>query len=196
MEVVMVKLKLNGWKKDAVLVIMLAVFCVFFISNFGIGGKIGNGISSFSFGMIGIISYVTPLLFIFLALYLTSNREHKISRLKGIAIILILVIATTFGELLVHANEPLTIKSAYIYSYQMKEGGGILGAVFANLFVYAFGVIGAYVVSIAGIIISILLFTKKALVSILRRKRIRFSDEQSEQTEQTEPKSVDHEIKQ
>ena len=193
MEVVMVKFKLNGWKKDAVLVVMLAVFCVFFISNFGIGGKIGNWISSFSFGMIGIISYVTPLILIFLALFLTSNHEHKIPKIKWIAIVLILVIVTTFGELLVHASDPVTIKEAYLNSFRMKEGGGILGAIFANLFVYAFGVIGAYVVSIAGIIISILLFTKKALVSILRRKRIHVSDEQ---VEQVEPKIVDQEIKQ
>ena len=180
------KTKSLSWQKEAALVAMIAVFTLLFISNFGIGGKVGNTISSFSFGIIGITSYVMPLILIFVSLFLISNRDNKIAWMKGVATLLALVFFTAFIEVVLYSNQPITLKEAYLNGYEFKEGGGVLGAAFANLFISGFGIIGGYVVSIAGIIISILLVTEKALFSLLKNKGKQVHEGQLEQREEKE----------
>lgn len=180
------KPKSLSWQKEAALVAMIAVFTLLFISNFGVGGKVGNTISSFSFGIIGITSYVMPLILIFVSLFLISNRDNKIAWMKGVATLLALVFFTAFIEVVLYSNQPITLKEAYLNGFDFKEGGGVLGAAFANLFISGFGIIGGYVVSIAGIIISILLVTEKALFSLLKNKSKQVHEGQLEQREEKE----------
>lgn len=169
-----------SWQKEALLVGVIAIFVLLFISNFGFGGKVGNVISSFFFGIVGIVSYVLPIIFIWLVLFIISNKENKIAWLKGIAAIIAVVFLTTLVEVALHGENPVTLGQAFDYGYHKKEGGGILGASFANLFLMGFGLIGAYVVSIAGILISALLVTEKALFSLLSKKSKQVREEQIE----------------
>ena len=159
-----------SWQKEALLVGIIAIFVLLFISNFGFGGKVGNVVSSFFFGIVGIVAYVLPIVFIWLLLFIISNKENKIAWLKGLAAILAVVFLTTLIEVALHSDEPVTFVQAFQNGYERKEGGGIIGAAFSNLFLTAFGVIGSYVVSIAGILISALLVTEKALFSLLSKK--------------------------
>ena len=50
-----------------------------------------------------------------------------------------------------------------------KMGGGILGAFQTWIFSLAFGVIGAYVIIIAGLIIFVIILTQKPVISSLRK---------------------------
>lgn len=184
------KPKSLSWQKEAALVAMIAIFTLLFISNFGVGGKIGNAISSFTFGIVGIASYVMPLILIFISLFLISNRDNKIAWMKGIATLLALVFFTTFVEVVLYSNQPITLKAAYLNGFEFKEGGGVLGAAFANLLISGFGIIGGYVVSIAGMIISILLVTEKALFSLLKNKGKQVHEGQLEQREEKEIKKT------
>jgi len=184
------KPKTLSWQKEAALVAMIAIFALLFISNFGVGGKVGNAISSFSFGIVGIASYVMPLILIFISLFLISNRDNKIAWMKGIATLLALVFFTTFVEVVLYSNQPITLKAAYLNGFKFKEGGGVLGAAFANLIISGFGIIGGYVVSIAGMIISILLVTEKALFSLLKNKGKQVHEGQLEQREEKEVKKI------
>lgn len=59
--------------------IVLAVSVVLLISNFGVGGSVGNAISSFFFGLVGLVCYPLPIfLFLGVALSLQTKeiREH------------------------------------------------------------------------------------------------------------------------
>ena len=167
-----------SWQKEALLVGIIAIFVLLFISNFGFGGKVGNVVSSFFFGIVGIVAYVLPIVFIWLLLFIISNKENKIAWLKGLAAILAVVFLTTLIEVALHSDEPVTFVQAFQNGYERKEGGGIIGAAFSNLFLTAFGVIGSYVVSIAGILISALLVTEKALFSLLSKKSKQVRTEQ------------------
>ena len=167
-----------SWQKEALLVGIIAIFVLLFISNFGFGGKVGNVVSSFFFGIVGIVAYVLPIVFIWLLLFIISNKENKIAWLKGLAAVLAIVFLTTLIEVALHSDKPVTFAQAFQNGYQEKEGGGIIGAAFSTLFLMAFGVIGSYVVSIAGILISALLVTEKALFSLLSKKSKQVRTEQ------------------
>ena len=47
--------RVEAFRKEIILWIIVAVSLVLFISNFGVGGIIGNGISGFIFGLFGLI---------------------------------------------------------------------------------------------------------------------------------------------
>ena len=64
-----------SWQKVALLVGIIAIFVLLFISNFVFGGKVGNVVSSFFFGIVGIVAYVLPIVFIWLLLFIISNKE-------------------------------------------------------------------------------------------------------------------------
>ncbi|MBP7319640.1 MAG: DNA translocase FtsK [Lachnospiraceae bacterium] len=167
-----------SWRKEALLVGIIAIFVLLFISNFGFGGRVGNVISSFFFGIVGIVAYVLPIVFIWLLLFIISNKENKIAWLKGLAAILAVVFFTTLIEVALHSDQPVTLVQAFQNGFERKEGGGMIGAAFSGLFLMAFGVIGSYVVSIAGILISALLVTEKALFSLLSKKSKQVRTEQ------------------
>ena len=65
-----------GIKAEILLWLVLAVSVVLLASNFGIGGIIGNAVSSFFFGLVGLICYPLPF-FLFLGTgFVISNRKN------------------------------------------------------------------------------------------------------------------------
>ena len=51
----------QAFKKGIFLWIVVAVSILLFISNFGIGGHLGNAVSGFLFGVFGMVAYIFPL---------------------------------------------------------------------------------------------------------------------------------------
>ena len=51
-----------AFESEILLWILLAVSILLFVSNFGIGGKVGNAASTFIFGLFGLMAYVFPIL--------------------------------------------------------------------------------------------------------------------------------------
>lgn len=51
----------ESFRNEVILWITLAVCIVLLLANFGIGGKIGSGVSSFFFGIFGLMAYVFPI---------------------------------------------------------------------------------------------------------------------------------------
>ena len=47
----------ESFRNEVILWITLAVCIVLLLANFGIGGKIGSGVSSFFFGIFGLMAY-------------------------------------------------------------------------------------------------------------------------------------------
>lgn len=54
----------ESFTEEIVLWIILAVSILLFISNFGIGGAVGNAVSGFFFGVFGLLAYLFPVIFI------------------------------------------------------------------------------------------------------------------------------------
>lgn len=53
----------QAFKKEIFLWIVVAVSILLFISNFGIGGNLGNAVSGFLFGLFGMVAYIFRLCF-------------------------------------------------------------------------------------------------------------------------------------
>ena len=52
--------KAEEFREEITLWCIIAVSALLFISNFGIGGVVGNAVSSFLFGVFGLIAYIFP----------------------------------------------------------------------------------------------------------------------------------------
>lgn len=56
--------KEESFTEEVILWVILAISILLFISNFGIGGAIGNLVSSFFFGVFGLIAYIFPIVLV------------------------------------------------------------------------------------------------------------------------------------
>ena len=64
---------------------IIAVGALLFVSNFGIGGTVGNAVSAFLFGVFGIIAYIFPLILIVGSFFAVSNKGNMFAILKLVA---------------------------------------------------------------------------------------------------------------
>ena len=155
--------------QDIIVLVVLAVSIVLFISNFGIGGVVGNAVSAFFFGIFGLMAYVFPaLLFAGTAFYISNHKNSLIFR-KMTGLIGSIFFLCGFLHLLTVGDSGYTLIESFKLCAKEKIGGGITGAFEAWLFGLAFGDIGAYVIVIAGLVISAIIMTQKPVISSLRK---------------------------
>lgn len=161
-----------NFESEIVLWILLAVSILLFVSNFGIGGKIGNTASAFLFGLFGIMAYLFPIVLFVGSCFLISNKKNHFAIFKFIAAILLFCAVCMFSQLLVqdsHMTPSAIIRTAYLNSYSQKTGGGALGGLFVWLCVPNFGIFGSYVIDIIVMIISLVLITERSALLGMKR---------------------------
>lgn len=71
--------------KEIFLWTFLAVCVLLFLSNLGIGGIVGNAVSSFFFGIFGLVAYLFPILLLVATFFGISNQGNRIATIKLIA---------------------------------------------------------------------------------------------------------------
>ncbi|SCP94915.1 FtsK/SpoIIIE family DNA translocase [Anaerobium acetethylicum] len=153
----------HGLKDEVVLLGVLAVSILLAISSFGAGGLFGRYISGFLFGMFGIMAYLFPFLLFLGAAFAVSNRNNRIAHIKIAAEILLFIVMCTFMQLISTGRDGLPgLSEYYRVSSLEKKGGGLIGGLLADLLTPAFGLAGAYVVIIIGIIICVVMITEKS----------------------------------
>ena len=64
----------ESFTEEVILWVILAISILLFISNFGIGGAIGNAVSSFFFGVFGLIAYIFPVVLVIGTFFAASNK--------------------------------------------------------------------------------------------------------------------------
>ena len=83
----------------------LAVSLLILISNFGMGGFVGEAISDFLFAALGWAAYAVPFLLFGMVAFTVSNKGNPNAYLKVGAGIVLTVLACTLFELLDEAEE-------------------------------------------------------------------------------------------
>lgn len=166
--------KSNGmnFESEIVLWILFAVSILLFVSNFGIGGKIGTTASSVLFGLFGIMAYIFPIILFVGSCFLISNKKNHFALFKFIACVLLFCAICMFSQLLIldsNLTPSAMIKAAYLNSYSHKTGGGALGGLFVWLCVPNFGIFGSYVIDIIIMIISLVLITERSALLGMKR---------------------------
>lgn len=166
------KKKQEEFRNEVILWTILAICIILFISNLGFGGTVGGKLSAFFFGVFGLVSYIFPIcLFVGSAFIISnqSNKKKKIAGIKFFAGILFLVFLCLLLQLLTDKEDTYSALAAFSYAASNKSGGGFVGGLLEVLFAPNFGVIGTYVITIAGLIISTVLLTEKSLFSPMKK---------------------------
>ena len=147
---------------EIILWVVLAVSILLFISNFGIGGKVGNAISSVFFGIFGLLAYVFPIILVFTTFFFASNKGNRVATVKLISIILCVLFVCMFLELIINGDHALGPVVAFKECAANKIGGGFLGGMLTWLICPNFGLVGAYVIDAVGIIVCLVLITERS----------------------------------
>ena len=136
----------QSFLQDEVIIwLTLAVSLLLILSNFGLGGWIGDEVSYFFSGIFGLITYIIPFALFGIAAFLVSNKGNVSAYIKVAAGIVFLILACTFLELVDHK-------------------GGSLGKSIAKVLTPTIGTAGTYVVIIIFMIICCVIITEKSLL--------------------------------
>lgn len=158
-----------SFQSEVALLLILAVCIIWFISHFGIGGFVGEKISSLSFGLFGMMSYLVPVCFFVGAAFFISNRDNGIAIIKLVAGALFVSFLCLFVELVVGGQGGYSVKDSFAYAVEYKNGGGALGGLLACLLCPAIGKAGAYVLDVIVLIISLVLLTERSFLGGLKK---------------------------
>lgn len=159
----------ESFRNEVILWITLAVCIVLLLANFGIGGKIGSGVSSFFFGIFGLMAYVFPICFFLAVVFAVSNRENKVAAVKIVAAVLFVSFLCLFVQMVTDSSKEAGAISAFRYGFENKAGGGIIGGLLEQLLCPNFGVPGTYVIDIIVLIISLVLITERSIMKGMQK---------------------------
>lgn len=158
----------QAFKKEIFLWIVVAVSILLFISNFGIGGHLGNAVSGFLFGLFGMMAYIFPLVLLVGSFFAVSNKGNSYAIMKLVMTIVFIWFICVFMYLAVYGEFAVSPVQSYIDSVERHSGGGFVGALIGCILVPAVGIIGAYVVTIVVMIICLVLITGKSFMKGMR----------------------------
>ncbi|MCF2681741.1 FtsK/SpoIIIE family DNA translocase [Faecalicatena contorta] len=140
----------SSFVRDEIIVwVTLAVSILILISNFGIGGFVGETISEILLKIFGWIAYAVPFLLFGMVAFLISNKENGIAYMKVTAGLIFTV-------------------SAGMLLHLINELGGLIGEKLTSVLVPAIGTAGTYVVTIILMIICMVLITGKSALKGVR----------------------------
>lgn len=159
----------QSFRNEVILWITLAVCIILLLANFGIGGKIGSGVSSFFFGIFGLMAYVFPICLFLAVVFAVSNRENKVAAVKIVAAVLFVSFLCLFVQMVTDSSKEAGAISAFQYGFDNKAGGGIIGGLLEQLLCPNFGVPGTYVIDIIVLIISLVLITERSIMKGMQK---------------------------
>lgn len=158
-----------SFHSEVILLVILAVCILLFISNFGIGGFLGAKVSGLSFGLFGLMAYLVPICVFVGAAFYVSNRDNGIAMIKLIAGILFVSFLCLFVELIVGNGKSYSIQRSFLFAVEHRSGGGALGGLLAGVLCPAIGKVGAYVVDVITLIISMVILTERSFLGGVKR---------------------------
>ncbi len=151
---------------DEVLLVLFIIFSIFlFVSNFGIGGAVGEFLSGLLFGCFGLLAYVFPLFLLLVILFSLANRENLIAKVKVVGMLLACVaIEALLHRITMGKADVEGIGEIFAWCRTWHTGGGIVGGGIWTLLQSAFGAIGACLFLIGVLIISVVIITGRSFV--------------------------------
>ncbi len=161
----------QSFLKDEIIILSaLAAGILLLISNFGIGGFVGDAVSSVLFGLFGTIAYIIPILLFTGIAFVISNKENSIAYIKTVAGVGFTWMVCTLFQLIMNEYTAGTgLFSYYKISSMHKDGGGLFGGIVVSVLCPAIGVIGTYVVAVILCIICLVIITEKSFIRSVKK---------------------------
>lgn len=149
---------------------IVAVSLLLFISNLGFGGAVGGAVSGVLFGIFGMVAYIFPILLLVGSFFAISNRGNSIAIIKLFAVSFFAIFICVFLSLAVYGDNVATPLKAFSDSMSRKSGGGIIGGSIGYFLVKGFGIIGAYIIDVIMLIVSLVVITGKSAMKGMKKQ--------------------------
>ena len=163
----------TGFMRGEVLLIAsFALAVLLFLSNFHLCGVAGDYLRSVQLGIFGSVGFIAPfLLFVGTCFYL-SNQGNMTAMRKLLASVATVVILCGFAQLLFgkQPEDQTGIFEFYRLSSESGAGGGLVGGILCVGLTSVVGNIGAFLVLLAGLAISVVCITERSLVKAVKRQ--------------------------
>lgn len=162
--------EIESFTNEVLMLIMLALAIILMVSNFGVGGFVGEAISSFSFGIFGLLAYIFPILLFIGFAFFMSNKRNPLAYRKIIAGLFLYVFLCAMVQLLTEGYmDTSEVFEFYAASAKYHSGGGVVGGLLCKIFAVAFGVVGAYIIVMLGMIISLIFLTQRSFLGFFNK---------------------------
>ena len=151
----------SGFQTEIILWIFFAASIILIISNLGMGGTVGGSISQASFGIMGLLAYLFPVLLFGCAVFFISNRKNPLAYKKLLAGLVFWIFLCGLVQLLTEGYmAETTFAEYYRISSSYHTGGGVIGGAICISTTSAFGTVGGCV------IILLVLFSVSGMLSV------------------------------
>ena len=156
---------------EIIILAALAVCILLVLSNFGVGGIVGEAVSSVIFGLFGFMAYLLPFVIFGAVAFFVSNKGNAHAYIKIAAAVFLFVFIAAILELIFNSYTPGTpLMSYYTAASEHRNAGGLTGGCLVSLLCPLIGEIGTYVVLLILSVICVILITEKSLLAPLGRQ--------------------------
>ncbi len=158
----------RGVGQEVLLVLILAVSALIFLANLGLIGRYGTVVSDALFGSFGLMAYMFPFFLFFGFAFFLANRGNPLIFRKMAGLVLMFCFLAAFLQLLtLETGSTGPVSDFYTVSSEDHVGGGFIGGILIRAFAYVLGTVGAYVLTVCGLIVAAIVLTQKPLLTQL-----------------------------
>ena len=155
-------------KREIYTIVVFAINLILLLGSFGVCGKVGDAVSGFFFGLFGSVFYVLPIVFFIAFCFLMANGP-KPKLIKKLIWSTVLFLSVAFIFQLVVGTKGVGVKELYFDGYSDHRGGGVLFGGIIVLIAKFLSRVGAVIISILLMIVSIIEITNVRLSQVFKK---------------------------
>ena len=169
--------EVGRFQTEIILFVILAACVILMASNFGAGGFVGDAISNFCFGLMGLMAYLFPIVFFIGAAFILINKTNRLAYKKLAAAFVMFLFLCGAAQLLTDGYmQSTTLMDYYALSADYKTGGGLIGGAICISITSAFGTVGGYVIIILAFVVCMIIITQHSLLDFVTLLVIKICD--------------------
>ena len=155
---------------DIKIISSFAVMVLLELSNFSLIGRAGNIISGVMFGIFGLFTYIVPVLLFMAIGFFVANISSREAMKKLIAAITLFIMLCTFLQMFYAGTEyGFRLGSIFRACKEERNGGGVIGGLFAAILYSTIGIYGAFIVVVAIIMATLVIISEKSIVNTVKK---------------------------
>ena len=160
--------EVGRFQTEIILFVILAACVILMASNFGVGGFVGDAISKFCFGLMGLMAYLFPVAFFLEAAFILINKTNHLAYKKLAAAVVMFLFMCGAAQLLTDGYmASTTLLDYFALSADYKTGGGLIGGAICISITSAFGTIGGYVIIVLAFVVCMIIITQRSLLDFV-----------------------------
>ena len=158
-------------KAELIFILSFVISVLLLLSNFNLAGPVGSFINKFLFGIIGLFTWIFPIYFFVVSLFIIATAANKRIVNKVIAATGLFIALGGIVELISYGDlREISWGALYTMSSENKNGGGFIGGAIAKILNLGLAQAGAYLVLIATVIIIVIYLTGKLITNAVKAR--------------------------